>query len=170
MTHIKKFELSSRRGRIGDYITITWECDLPESLVLRSDNGYGQTSLPIADSGSTVLPLTDCKHHRIKYTLAGVFAGKKESVTLAVHVADKAKRKKPDCGIGKAQLCREKVQAWWSVTCARTSTWWRFLPRKRKILFAALIALWLGLLWYSIVSPKLNNTHVQVPETEQLSI
>ena len=134
----------------GEYIEIRWACDAcPDSLYLAIDSGCTQYSIAVSDSGVTRIPIPR-SNGKMTVKLIGVISGKKvtESIDVRVKATKKAGTKVPLSS--RMKMFGEKMQAKWYVFRANMKYWWLSQKKWQKVLWIALLALWLGLLFSSI--------------------
>ena len=134
----------------GEYIEIRWACDAcPDSLYLAIDSGCTQYSIAVSDSGTTRIPVPK-SNGKMTVKLIGVISGKKvtESSDVRVKSTKKAGTKAPLSS--RMKMFGEKMKAKWYVFRAQMKYWWLSQKKWQKVLWIALIALWLGLLFSSI--------------------
>ncbi len=134
----------------GEYIEIRWACDAcPDSLFLSIDSGCTQYSIAVSDSGTTRIPVPR-SNSKMTVKLIGVISGKKvtESIDVRVKSTKKAGTKAPLSS--RMKMFGEKMKAKWYVFRAQMKYWWLSQKKWQKVLWIALLALWLGLLFSSI--------------------
>ena len=147
-----KLSLSTDRKSAseGEYIEIRWACDAcPDSLYLSIDSGCTQYSISVSDSGTTRIPVPK-SNGKMTVKLIGVISGKKvtESIDVRVKSTKKAGTKVPLSS--RMKMFGEKMKAKWYVFRAQMKYWWLSQKKWQKVLWIALLALWLGLLFSSI--------------------
>ncbi len=134
----------------GEYIEIRWACDAcPDSLFLSIDSGCTQYSIAVSDSGTTRIPVPR-SNGKMTVKLIGVISGKKvtESIDVRVKSTKKDGTKAPLSS--RMKMFGEKMKAKWYVFRAQMKYWWLSQKKWQKVLWIALLALWLGLLFSSI--------------------
>lgn len=134
----------------GEYMEIRWACDAcPDSLYLSIDSGCTQYSIAVSDSGTTRIPVPK-SNGKMTVKLIGVISGKKvtESIDVRVKSTKKAGTKVPLSS--RMKMFGEKMKAKWYVFRAQMKYWWLSQKKWQKVLWIALLALWLGLLFSSI--------------------
>ena len=160
-----KLSLSTDRKSAseGEYIEIRWSCDAcPDSLYLSIDSGCTQYSIAVSDSGTTRIPVPR-SNSKMTVKLIGVISGKKVAESLEVRVKSvKSKAAKAPLS-SRLKLFKEKMQAKWYVFRAQLKYWWLSRKKWQKVLWIALLALWLGLLFSSIGrKPEVKMSSEQV--------
>ena len=158
MKNNNKLSLSTNKKSAseGEFIEIKWNCDAcPDSLLLKIDSGYDSYTMPVADSGSTRIVASRSKR-KTTITLMALISGKKVSESTSVRVKNykrsRVSRANTTCSM---KMRKEKLHAKWCVFRARVKYWWLSLKKWQKALWIALLALWLGLLVFSLSSkPK----------------
>lgn len=155
-----KLSLSTDRKSAseGEFIDIKWNCDAcPDSLLLTIDSGYKCDTIAVADSGSTRIAMSRSKG-KTTITLKAVISGKKVSESVDVRIKNaKTIRPAKGAGISKLKFWKEKVQAGWYVYRAQVKYWWLSRKKWQKVLWIALLVLWLGMLISSLTSkPKVT--------------
>ena len=162
----KKMTLSTDRKSAseGEYIEIKWACDAcPDSLYLAIDSEQTQYSIAVSDSGTTRIPVPK-SNGKMTIRLLGVISGKKVTESVEVRVKT-AKQSKPKAPLAvRMKMFGEKMKAKWYVFRANMKYWWLSQKKWQKVLWIALLALWLGLLFSSIGNrqePKVSSDQVQ---------
>ena len=147
----------------GDYIEVSWTCDAcPDSLYLAYDSGSERYSMAVADSGTTRILIRKSDGKAV-FTLNAMIGNRKESQSVEVKIK-KAKSARPAkvSGISKMKMWKEKIQAGWYVYRANLKYWWLSRKKWQKVLWIALLALWLGML----ISSFGNRPQKQTPPAE----
>ena len=161
----KQMTLSTDRKSAaeGEYIEIRWACDAcPDSLFLSIDSGCTQYNFAVSDFGTTRIPVPR-SNGKMTVKLICVISGKKvtESVDVRVKATKKARTKAPLSA--RMKMFGEKMQAKWCVFRAQMKYWWLSQKKWQKALWIALLVLWLGLLFSSIVrKPEAKGASDQV--------
>ncbi len=134
----------------GEYIEIRWACDAcPDSLYLAIDSVCTQYSIAVSDSGTTRIPVPK-SNGKMTVKLIGVISSKKvtESIDVRVKSTKKAGTKAPLSS--RMKMFGEKMKVKWYVFRAQMKYWWLSQKKWQKVIWIALLALWLGLLFSSI--------------------
>jgi len=170
MAIIKAFSVSKKHATDGDYVSVTWECSMPDSVVLSTDNGYRSDRLNVSDSGSTNILVGHSKGKTI-VTLVAVLGKTKESRSESIRVNNRKPVRTNPSGIGKLRIFRERMQAGWAQTKAQFQYWWQYLPKKKKTVYKILFFIWLALIAFSIVTPITGRNHSKtVPPSESVTV
>ena len=149
------FSSDTKSVNEGEYVTLNWECDFcPDSISLDIDNGYTFHTIQLSDKGTTKLHVSASKG-RTRYTLKVKSGGKTVKKVIKIKVRNQ-KKTKPEskAGVGRFRLWCERQQVSWSVWWAQMKCGWASLKKWKKILYIALLALWLGLIIWSIARPS----------------
>ena len=162
----KKITLSTDRKSVseGEFIEIRWTCDAcPDSLYLAIDSKRTQYSIAVSDSGTTRIPVPK-SNGKMTVKLIGVISGKKvtESVDVRVKGARRPNSNTPLSS--RMKMFGEKMSAKWYVFRANMKYVWLSQKKWQKVLWIALLALWLVLLFSSIgrkPEVKVSSDHVQ---------
>lgn len=151
---IRKFEVTPEKAEEGGFVDVTWECEIPDAVRLRTVNGSRTEWKDLADSGYTRIAVGSGRG-RMTLTLVAAGSGRKETAEATVRIhASKGKKtsgrgafsaSRPD-GIPRWQMWLEKMQARVSTFSAQTRCWWQSQSKGRKILWTAVAILWLYLL------------------------
>ena len=150
-------ETDKKTAKEGEFIDIRWHCSMcPDSLMLILDSGYRTDRLVVSDSGSTRIALPNTKG-RFHITIEARCGKKKTSEEVAVRVLNvRSNKQKAKSKVGRFKLWSEKMHAGWCVFCAQCKYWWLSQKKWQKALWIALLALWIGLLIFSISRPSAN--------------
>lgn len=153
-----KFNVDKKSVTEGDIVVATWECDLPDNVILTIDNGFNTSRLQLPDSGTRSLAVQKSKNGKTTLRLTTSKGGKIEHNEIVIRVKNikpiKAKVHRPHSAGTKGRFSPKE---WFSRVAYRLRSvgqqiayGWRMLPeRKRrtyKIIIAVLIALWIGTL------------------------
>ena len=149
------FSSDTKSVNEGEYVTLNWECDFcPDSISLDIDNGHTFHTIQLSDKGTTKLHVSASKG-RTRYTLKVKSGGKTAKKVIKIKVRNQKKTKSESkAGVGRFRLWCERQQASWSVWWAQMKCGWASLKKWKKILYIALLALWLGLIIWSIARPS----------------
>ena len=156
MKHKLSLTTNKKLASEGEFIEIKWNCDAcPDSLLLTIDSGYDRHTMPVADSGSTRIVISRSKR-KTTITLKASISGKKISERTSVRVNNckrsRTSRVNTACRI---KMRKEKLHAKWCVFRAQVKYWWLSLKKWQKVLWIALLTIWLGMLVLSLNSkPK----------------
>ena len=149
----KQMTLSTDRKSAseGEYLDIRWECNAcPDSLYLSVDSGYQQYSIAVADNGSTRLAMGRSKG-KTTISLIGVISGKKVTESVEIRIRNRKESSKAKAPLStRMKAFGEKMQAKWYVFRAQMKYWWISQKKWQKVLWIALLAIWLGLLFASL--------------------
>lgn len=149
-----KLHLSTdkKTAKEGEFIDIRWDCQAcPDSLILTFDSGHRTDKTAVSDRGSTRIAVPNCKG-KFHITLVAGISGKKVTEEVAVRVLNvRTKKKNAGSKVGKFKLWGEKLHANWCVFRAQCKYWWLSQKKWQKILWVALLVLWLGLLVFSFL-------------------
>jgi len=123
---------------------VSWDCESPDAVSLTVDNGFRETSVQLADSGSRSVVMDQSKGNTT-LRLTVVQNGKVQKEELSVKVSKpKAKTTKQHRPLNNPF---KNLNGNWSSFIYRLRYGWQMLPdKKRKIykaIFFGLIALWL---------------------------
>lgn len=133
-----KLNLTSEHNIVnkGDSFTVNWNSETPDSLFLTVDDGDSTQRYAVPDNGSKVCWSTRATKD-MTVTLAGIFNGKKEYVSVKVKVKGKktSAKAKSNAGISKFQLWKEKMQARLSVSKAQFAYAWSAMKTWQKIVY-----------------------------------
>lgn len=168
MAIIKKFEVSAKRAKEGDWVDVSWECDTPDAVSLTTDNGYKTDRINLADSGTTRVYIPKSKG-KMKMSLTAVMGTNKESRTESIGVKNRKTAKAKPAGIGRFQMWREKMRARWCQTKAQVQYAWTYLPKKKKTMYKVIFFIWLALIAASIIVPSARGGHAAATSTEQVT-
>lgn len=122
----------------GESFNVSWTSRTPDFLVLTIEDGDSVQRIQVPDSGTRICWSNRAAGH-IKITLISVSEGKKETKSVKVKV--KGGKVNASSGIGKFQMAREKIQAWFSVTCAQFRYAWGSMKKWQRMLWIAMLAL-----------------------------
>lgn len=147
------FKVDKKKAKVGDWVTVSWNCDSPDAVSLTVDNGYSSYNVQLADSGSYGITIAKSKGKTI-LRLNVVFNGKVQREELEVKVEESEHHqqstgssrkvyeaepprssKKRSFGNPLSWLSRK-----WSDFNARFRYGWSLLPEKKKRIYK--IALW----------------------------
>lgn len=144
-----------KKAREGEFIDIRWDCPVcPDSLILTFDSGFKTDRIVVSDSGSTRIAVPKCKGKFVVRLTAGI-SGKKVAQEVSIRVTNYNKAGSSVRG-NRLKLWREKMHAGWCVFRAQCKYWWLSQKKWQKALWIALLALWIGLLIFSISRPSAN--------------
>lgn len=150
-------ETGKRKAKEGEFIDIRWDCPVcPDSLILTFDSGYKTDRLVVSDCGSTRIAVPGCKGKLVIRLVAGI-----NGKTVAQEVTIRVKNNKianSSAQGNRFKMWKEKMYAGWCVFRARMKYWWLSQKKWQKALWIALLALWLGLLVFSIAGPSANTS------------
>lgn len=154
----KKIEFTADRKSAdeGGYVTLSWDCGMPDSVTLTIENGYKTTRLQLPDSGSRTILIEKSKG-KTTFRLAVAQGTSKTTSELSVKVKNikplRAKAYRPHKsrrgfsfrGLGG------RIATWWRNFTGRVSYGWRAMsPRQRrtyKIILILLAIMWAGSAW-----------------------
>ena len=160
-----KLNLSTdqKTAKEGECIDIRWDCQAcPDSLILTFDSGHKTDKIIVSDRGSTRIAVPNCKG-KFRITLIAGISGKKVTEEVTVRVLNiRTKKQNVRSKAGRFRLWGEKLHANWCVFRAQCKYWWLSQKKWQKILWIALLILWLGLLVFSFVkAPASAGTEIQ---------
>lgn len=145
-------ETDKRKAKEGEYIDISWDCPVcPDSLMLIFDSGHKTNKIVVSDSGSTRIAVPNCNGKFIIRLVAGI-GGKKATKEVTVRVTNNRKAA-PAEQRNRLRMWGEKIHAGWCVFRAQCKYWWLSQKKWQKALWIAILALWLGLILFSITKP-----------------
>lgn len=158
------FKVDKKKANIGDWVTVSWDCDSPDAVSLTVDNGFSSYNVQLADSGSYGITIAKSKGKTI-LRLNVVFNGKVQREELEVKVEGSEQREKsnsaesdrkvyeaePPKSSKKASKAYNNPLNWisqkWDNFNAKFQYGWSLLPeRKRRIYKTVLwviVAIWL---------------------------
>lgn len=150
-----KFGVDRKSAGEGEYVTLSWDCGMPDSVTLTIENGYRTTRLQLPDSGSRTILIEKSKG-KTTFRLAAAQGTRKEVSELSVKVKNlktiRAKAYRPKSG--KTFSFRGlwgRVVAWWRSFTGRLSYAWRVMPARQKriykIMLILLAVMWAGSAW-----------------------
>ena len=149
-----KLNLSTDRktAKEGEFIDIRWDCQAcPDSLILTSDSGHKTDKIIVSDRGSTRIAVPNCKG-KFRITLIAGISGKRVTEEVTIRVINvRTKKQNARSKAGRFRLWGEKLHANWCVFGAQCKYWWLSQKKWQKILWVALLVLWLGLLVFSFL-------------------
>lgn len=150
-----KFTADRKSASEGEYVTLTWDCGMPDSVTLTIENGYRTSRLQLPDSGSRTILIEKSKG-KTTFRLAAAQGTRKEVSELSVKVKNlktiRAREYRPKSS--KKFSLRglwSRLVAWWRNLCGRVSYGWRVMPPRQKriykIVLIALAQMWAGSAW-----------------------
>lgn len=154
----KKIIFTADRKSVGEgeYVTLSWDCGMPDSVTLTIKNGYHTTRLQLPDSGSRSVLIEKSKG-KTTFRLVAAQGTSKQSQELSVRVKNlktiRAKAYRPKKSRRPASLGElwSRTKAWWRNFCGRVSYGWRVMPPRQKriykIVLIALAIMWAGSAW-----------------------
>ena len=154
-----KLNLSTdkKTAKEGEFIDIRWDCQAcPDSLMLTFDSGHKTEKIIVSDRGTTRIAVPNCKG-KFHIRLIAVISGKKVTEEITVRVLNvRTKKQNARFKVGKFRLWGEKIHADWCVFRAQCKYWWLSQKKWQKILWVALLVLWIGLLVFSFVNTPVS--------------
>ena len=144
-------ETDRKSAKEGEYIELRWDCPLcPDTLFLTFDSGYKKDTIVVSDNGSTRIAVPRSKR-RFRIKLIATASGKRLTKEKSLRVLNiRSGRQAAKSKAGKLKLWGEKIHARWCVFRAQMKYWWLSQKKWQKALWIALLALWLGLLIFSM--------------------
>lgn len=141
------FTVDKKSVREGDYVVVSWACKNPDAVSLTVDNGYGQTSVQLADSGSRSVVMDRSKGKtvlRLSVVQNGKIHKEELSVKVEARKAPKAERTSTHSG---PKNSFKNIKGNWSTFVYRLRYGWQMLPEKKRRIYRAilyaLIAVWI---------------------------
>lgn len=150
-----KFSIDRKSAGEGEYVTLSWDCGMPDSATLTIENGYRTSRLQLPDSGSRTVLIEKSKG-KTTFRLAATWGTRKEVSELSVKVKNlktiRAKAYRPKRG--KTLSFRGlwgRIVSWWRSFTGRLSYAWRVMPPRQKriykIVLIVLAIMWAGSAW-----------------------
>ena len=160
-----KLHLSTdkKTAKEGEFIDIRWDCQAcPDSLILTFESGHKTDKIAVSDRGFTRIAVPNCKG-KFRISLIAGISGRKVTEEVAVRVLNvRTKKQNARSKTGRFRLWGEKLYADWCVFRAQCKYWWISQKKWQKILWIALLILWLGLLVFSFVkTPASAGSDIQ---------
>lgn len=152
--------------RDGECVDVSWESNVPESIFLTIEDGYGTTRIDIPDSGSRKCWSNHAKKNLV-ITLTAIQAGKKEVITKKVRIKGSSSG---NAGISKFRLWRERQQAKRAVAKAEYHYAWTSMKKWKKILWISLMALAIVMFVLGITNGCTSGPELPGGSTEITSI
>lgn len=162
---IQDFSVSPKSIQEGGTVTVSWSCQNPDAVSLSVDLGSGPFNIPLADSGSRVIPVQSVKGGKALFRLSAVSCGKvsRQEVTVKVKPV-KVYKARPVHNVGGADpvgkikdFFRNASRGFmeWTRTIVSNLTyrWQSLSPRKRKIwksVFLFLLCLYLASIFQGV--------------------
>ena len=162
MTRNITLDVSKTVIRDGECVDVSWESNVPESIFLTIEDGYGTTRIDIPDSGSRKCWSNHAKKNLV-ITLTAIQAGKKEVITKKVRIKGSSSG---NAGISKFRLWRGRQQAKRAVAKAEYHYAWTSMKKWKKILCICLMALTIMMLMFGITKgcASGNSSSIDSPE------
>ncbi|MCQ2148156.1 MAG: hypothetical protein MJZ16_11680 [Bacteroidales bacterium] len=156
------FRVDKKRAKVGDWVTVSWDCDSPDAVSLTVDNGFSSHNVQLADSGSYGITITKSNGGKTTLRLNVVFNGKvqREEVEIKVEGSEPEHKAESDKKVYEAEPPKSSKSSrkpftnpldWlskkWNNFNAKFRYGWSLLPeRKRRIyktVFWVIVAIWL---------------------------
>lgn len=150
-----KFSIDRKSAGEGEYVTLSWDCGMPDNVTLTIENGYRTTRLQLPDSGSRTVLIEKSKG-KTTFRLAAAQGTRKEVSELSVKVKNlktiRAKAYRPKRGKHfSLKGLWGRIVAWWRSFTGRLSYAWRVMPPRQKriykIVLIVLAIMWAGSAW-----------------------
>lgn len=163
MSNRIRFVVDRKKAVPGEYVTVTWTCEDPDSVSLTVDNGISVSNVQLADNGSRVVLIEQGKGGKTSLRLNAVFNGKVERQSIEVRTVSPSKPKRR----------RISLKASWEIFRQRLVCSWRSMPEKTrriyKILAAVLAAFWLAGI-AGTCTRTIPESHISVPSGETVNV
>ena len=150
-----KFSIDRKSAGEGEYVTLSWDCGMPDNVTLTIENGYRTSRLQLPDSGSRTVLIEKSKG-KTTFRLAATQGTRKEVSELSVKVKNlktiRAKAYRPKRGKHfSLNGLWGRIVAWWRSFTGRLSYAWRVMPPRQKriykIVLIVLAIMWAGSAW-----------------------
>lgn len=166
MARIISLNVSKTAIRDGECVDVSWESNVPESIFLTIEDGYGTTRIDIPDSGSRKCWSNHAKKNLV-ITLTAIQGGKKEVITKKVRIKGSSSG---NASVSKSRLWRENQQAKRAVAKAEYHYAWTSMKKWKKILWIGLMVLTIVMLVLGIAKGCTNDNGSSIDSPEITSI
>ena len=166
MTRNITLNVSKNVIRDGECVDVSWKSNVPESIFLTIEDGYGTTRIDIPDSGSRKCWSNHAKKNLV-ITLTAIQGGKKEVITKKVRIKGSSSG---NASVSKSRLWRENQQAKRAVAKAEYHYAWTSMKKWKKILWVGLMVLTIVMLVLGIAKGCTNGNGSSIDSPEITSI
>lgn len=166
MTRNITLNVSKNVIRDGECVDVSWKSNVPESIFLTIEDGYGTTRIDIPDFGSRKCWSNHAKKNPV-ITLTAIQGGKKEVITNKVRIKGSSSG---NAGVSKFRLWRERQQAKRAAAKAEYHYAWTSMKKWKKILCICLMALTIMMLMFGITKGCASGPELPGGSTEITSI